>query len=112
MKNILKYSVFAIGFTLMSGCGTQNSKTMNTPKFVEITVQSHIILHGFDENNKEIIEEVEVEKPIKKLLQVDRIQSISEKYILTSYGFGRLVFWEYKGSYPEMKALLMGDGME
>ena len=80
---------------------------MNTPRFVEIVVQNHMILHGFDQDNKEIIEEVVVENPTKKLIQVDRIQSVSEKYILTSYGFDRLVYWEYEGSYEEMKELLV-----
>ena len=79
---------------------------MNTPTFIEITVQNHLVSHGFDENNQEIIETVEVERPMKKLLRVDRIQSVSEKYILTSYGYGRLVYWEYEGSYEELKALL------
>ncbi|MTI38466.1 hypothetical protein E1140_03065 [Fulvivirga lutimaris] len=79
---------------------------MNAPKFIEVVVQNHLVSHGFDEENKEILEEVIVEKPRRKLLRVDRIQSVSEKYILTSYGFGRLVYWEYEGSFAEMKELL------
>ncbi|MBO0323141.1 hypothetical protein J0X14_12610 [Muricauda sp. CAU 1633] len=82
---------------------------MRTPKFIEIVVQNHLVSHGFDAENKEILEEVIVEKPTKKLLRVDRIQSVSEKYILTSYGFGRLVYWEYEGSYTALKELLLTD---
>ena len=85
---------------------------MSTPRFVEVVVQNHMILHGFDQDNKEIIEEVVVENPMKKLIQVDRIQSVSEKYILTSYGFDRLVYWEYEGSYEEMKELLANSNDE
>ena len=85
---------------------------MSTPRFIEIVVQNHMILHGFDQDNKEIIEEVVVENPMKKLIQVDRIQSVSEKYILTSYGFDRLVYWEYEGSYEEMKELLVNSNDE
>lgn len=72
-------------------------------RFIEILVKDHLISHGYDENNKEIIEEVFVEKPVKKFLSVDRIQSVSEKYILTTYGFNRLVYWEYQESYEEIK---------
>ncbi|MEO1053235.1 MAG: hypothetical protein AAFX87_21565 [Bacteroidota bacterium] len=85
---------------------------MNESKFIEIVVQNHLVSHGFDEKNEEILEEVIVEKPSKKLIRVDRIQSVSEKYILTSYGFGRLVYWEYEGSYDEMKKLLGTDNDE
>lgn len=74
--------------------------------FIEITVQNHLILHGFDEANKEIIEEVIVDKPAKKLIAIDRIRSVSEKYILTSYGYGRLIYWEYQGSYKKLKEQL------
>ena len=80
---------------------------MTKPNFIEIEVQNHLILHGFDDDNQEIIEEVIQEKPMKKLIRVDRIQSISEKYILTTYGFDRLVYWEYEGTYDSMKDKLM-----
>ena len=75
--------------------------------FIEITVQNHLILHGFDEFNKEILEEVIVNTPMKKLVAIDRIQSVGEKYILISYGYDRLIYWEYKGSYKKIKEQLL-----
>lgn len=83
---------------------------MNHSGFIEIVVQNHLVSHGFDENNKEIIDEVVVEKPTTKFLSVDRIQSISEKYILTTYSFDRLVYWEYEGSYDELKQRIIEAG--
>lgn len=71
--------------------------------YIEIIMGNHQILHGFDADNKEIIEEVTVEKPAKKLVAIDRILSVSEKFILTTYAFGRLVYWEYEGSYEDIK---------
>ena len=67
--------------------------------FIEVTTGNQIILHGFDEDNKEIIEEVKVHKPVKKTIAVRRIQSISERYIMATYAFGRLVYWEYEEDY-------------
>ena len=97
----------ALCYTIMLiGCESSNVQDMIEPEFIEITVQNHLVSHGFDEQNKEIVEEVIVENPSKKLIRVDRIQSVSEKYILTSYGYGRLVYWEYEGTYEQMKALL------
>jgi uncharacterized protein YcfL len=109
MKKLFIYSIVSISLILLQGCGTTEIQRMSAPKFIEVVVQNHLVSHGFDEENKEILEEVIVEKPRKKLLRVDRIQSVSEKYILTSYGFGRLVYWEYEGSYADMKKLLMID---
>ena len=78
------------------------SSKSNSKGFIEIVVGNHQILHGFDDDNKEIIEEVVVEKAAKKLVAIERIQSVSEKFILTTYAFGRLVYWEYEGSYEEL----------
>jgi hypothetical protein len=91
------------------GCKNMNTEGNTTSSgFIEIMVQNHLVSHGFDNNNKEIIEEVEVDFPTKKLISLDRIQSISEKYILTTYSFDRLVYWEYEGSYEELKEKLIG----
>ena len=95
---------------VLTGCEAAKIEKMEGPEFIEIIVQNHMVSHGFDEKNKEILEEVIVEKPSKKLIRVDRIQSVSEKYILTSYGAGRLVYWEYEGEYDELKRLLVGGG--
>lgn len=100
----------SMSVVMLAGCEASKVQIMSEPKFVEIVVQNHLVSHGFDEKNKEVLEEVFVENPRKKLIRVDRIQSISEKYILTSYGFDRLVYWEYEGSYANMKKLLMPDG--
>ena len=67
--------------------------------FIEVTTGNQIILHGFDKDNKEIIEEVKVSRPVKKTIAVSRIQSISERYIMATYAFGRLVYWEYEEDY-------------
>ena len=84
----------------------ENSPSSGPNRYIEIIVGNHQILHGFDSENKEIIEHVTVEKPTKKLVAIDRILSVSEKFILTTYGFGRLVYWEYEGTYEDMKKRL------
>ncbi|MEM7297678.1 MAG: hypothetical protein AAF391_05365 [Bacteroidota bacterium] len=103
-KSIIQF--VSIAAIVLAGCETPKVQKMNESRFVEIVVQNHLVSHGFDEKNQEILEEVNVEKPRKKLIRLDRIQSVSEKYILTSYGYGRLVYWEYEGSYNDMKQLL------
>ena len=74
--------------------------------FIELTLGNHIISHGYDEHNKEITEEVNVDVFSSKLVAIDRIQSVSEKYILTNYTDGRWIYWEYKEDYSSIKSLL------
>lgn len=66
-------------------------------KFLRVSVQNYEICHGFDPENREIIERVEQPQPTTKLIAVDRILSVTEKFILTTYAFGRVIYWEYEG---------------
>lgn len=75
-------------------------------KFIELTLKNHIILHGFDAQNKEIIEKVHVDGSSKKIVSVDRILSISEKYILIKYAYDRIIYWEYEEEYIVIKKML------
>ncbi len=70
-------------------------------KFLKLTVGSHQIMHGFDKENKEIIETVSIENPTTKLIAIDRILSITEKFILTTYA-DRLIYWEYEESFEDV----------
>lgn len=76
------------------------------PSFIELTIGNHQILHGFDHHNNEILEKVQVANPQKKLINVQRILSLSERFILTTYGFDRLIYWEYEEDYETVKKLL------
>ena len=59
-------------------------------KFITLRLGSHMISHGYDSKNKEILEEVTV--PFSsKLLVVSRTKSGSEKYVLTDYLDGRWI---------------------
>ncbi|ETN95028.1 hypothetical protein [Zhouia amylolytica] len=76
-------------------------------RFIELSLGSHIIVHGYDQLNKEITENVETEVFSKKLVAISRIKSVSEKYILTDYLGGRWIYWEYEEDFEEVKKLLL-----
>ena len=76
-------------------------------KFIELTLGNHIVVHGFDDQNKEITEKVTTDGYSKKVVRVSRIKSLSEKYILTDYSDGRWIYWEYQESFEEIKKLLL-----
>ncbi|WP_235424933.1 hypothetical protein [Cellulophaga sp. E6(2014)] len=76
-------------------------------KFIELSLGSFMISHGYDENNKEIEEHCPVQGFTKKLVAVERIKSLSEKYILTDYVDGRWIYWEYEEEYTAVKEKLL-----
>jgi hypothetical protein len=75
--------------------------------FIKITTSNYLIVHGYDADNKEIVESVKVEKPMEKIVAVSRIQSLSEQYVLVTGSHGRLMYWEYLEDYEELKLLLL-----
>ncbi len=76
-------------------------------KYIELNLGSHIIVHGFNDMNTEITQEVKVTGFSKKIVAVSRIKSVSEKYILTDYADGRWIYWEYEEDYEELKKRLI-----
>ncbi|WP_109300281.1 hypothetical protein [Aquimarina sp. AU474] len=75
-------------------------------KYIELTFKNHTIVHGFDARNREIIEEVEVKESSKKMVAIDRILSVSEKFILMQYAYNRIIYWEYEEGYEYVKEKL------
>ena len=71
-------------------------------EFIKVTIKDYIIMHGFDENNKEIEEVFSVPEWSEKLIAVDRIMSVSEKFILTTYAGGRIIYWQYEGGLKHL----------
>jgi hypothetical protein len=76
-------------------------------EFIELTLGSYIISHGYDSKNKEMMQHIVSEQFSKKMVPISRIKSISEKYILTDYVDGRWIYWEYKEDYDAVKKLLL-----
>ena len=53
-------------------------------RFINLRLGSHMISHGYDSENKEILEEVAA--PFSSILvPVSRIKSVNEMYVLTDY---------------------------
>ena len=76
-------------------------------EFIELTLGSYIISHGYDSKNKEMMQHIVSEQFSKKMVPISRIKSISEKYILTDYVDGRWIYWEYKEDYDVLKKILV-----
>lgn len=75
-------------------------------KFIKLSVRTSHIVHGYDEQNQEIVEKCHEEKYMTKLIAVHRIQSVSEQYLLVSSSHGRVMYWEYEESMEELERIL------
>jgi len=80
-------------------------------KYISVRVRNALIMHGYTDDNKEIIEEIVDESFVEKLLLVERIQSVSEKYILVSSSHGRVMYWEYQEGFATLKSRLATAGL-
>jgi hypothetical protein len=75
-------------------------------KFISIAVRPAITFHGYTPDNQEIIEEFPDQPFAEKLIAVDRIQSVTEQYILVTSSHGRVMYWEYEGTLADLTARL------
>jgi peptidoglycan/xylan/chitin deacetylase (PgdA/CDA1 family) len=79
--------------------------------FIKVHTKNYIVMHGYDHHNKEVEERVEVENTTEKIIAVHRIQSITEKFILTTATHGRFIYWEYEDDYKTLVAALNEQGL-
>ncbi|MDN6860543.1 hypothetical protein QO207_28465 [Pseudomonas sp. CAN2814] len=79
--------------------------------FISLKVRAAFIVHGYDEHNREVIEQVSDPDFVEKLVRIERIQSISEKYVLVTASDGRLAYWEYAEDFAALKARLKAAGL-
>jgi hypothetical protein len=80
-------------------------------KYLSVSVRTALVVHGYDADNQEIVEEVNEAQFADKLVLIDRIQSVSEKYLLVTSSHGRVMYWEYQGGLAVMRARLAEAGL-
>jgi hypothetical protein len=67
-------------------------------KFILLSVRPALTFHGYSADNQEIVEEIPASPFAEKLIAIDRIQSVTEQYVLVTGSHGRMMYWEYEGS--------------
>ncbi len=80
-------------------------------KLISLRVRNALLMHGYTPDNQEIVEEFKDEAFVEKLIAVDRIQSLTEKYVLVTSSHGRVMYWEYEGSLASVAARLAAAGL-
>ncbi|WP_410209414.1 hypothetical protein [Aquirhabdus sp.] len=80
-------------------------------KFISLRVKTALLVHGYTEDHKEITEIVNDELFVEKLIAVDRIQSVTEKYLLVSSSHGRIMYLGYEGNLASVTERLNRAGL-
>ena len=80
-------------------------------KFISLRVRNALLMHGYTPDNQEIVEEFKDEAFVEKLIAIERIQSLTEKYVLVTSSHGRVMYWEYEGSLASVKDRLAAVGL-
>jgi hypothetical protein len=80
-------------------------------KFISLRVRNGLLMHGYTPDNQEIVEEFHDETFVDKLIAVDRIQSLTEKYLLVTSSHGRVMYWEYEGGLGSVRERLAAAGL-
>ncbi|MGL4604428.1 MAG: hypothetical protein ACRCU9_09795 [Iodobacter sp.] len=80
-------------------------------QFISLSVRTAMIVHGYTADNKEIIEELPDTGFAEKLIAVERIQSVTEQYLLVTSSHGRVMYWAYQGGLEKITARLNAVGL-
>ena len=80
-------------------------------RFISLRVRNALVLHGYRDDQTEIIETVTDQPFVEKLIAIERIQSVTEQYLLVSSSHGRQLYWEYEGDLASVTARLAKAGL-
>jgi hypothetical protein len=80
-------------------------------KFISLRVRSCLVVHGYTPENREVVKRVEEGAFAEKIIATDRIQSVSDQYVLLTGSHGRLMYWEYEGGIGAVRQQLMRSGL-
>lgn len=79
--------------------------------FISLRVRNGLTMHGYTDDNAEIVETHDDEAFVEKLVAVSRIQSATEKYLLVTSSHGRVMYWEYDLSLVQLTEKLARAGL-
>jgi hypothetical protein len=79
--------------------------------FINLRVRTARTVHGYSTDNTEIVETFDAGPFVEKLIAVERIQSVSEEYVLVTSSHGRVMYWEYEGDLATVRERLSRAGL-
>lgn len=80
-------------------------------KYIELNVKLKKVLHGYDEDNWEKIENVKNSDFNKRMIAIESIRAFDENHLLIKSAFGRLEYWVYQELYDDIRTQLKVGGL-
>ena len=80
-------------------------------KFITLRVRPNKTIHGYDDKNQPITEEVHEDGFVEKVIAVDRVLSFTEDTLYITIPHGRVQTWDYEGSLESVKSQLAEAGL-
>lgn len=80
-------------------------------KFISLRVRSCLVVHGYTPDNREVVERVDDGAFAEKIIAIERIQSVSDQYVLVTGSHGRLMYWEYEGGIDAVRQRLTSSAL-
>ena len=79
--------------------------------YITANIKAAKVFHGYDKNRKLIIDNVDSDGFVEKVIKVDRILSFTEDYIFLECPHNTVQTWEYKETLAEIKEKLKKSGL-
>lgn len=80
-------------------------------KYISARIRACKVYHGYTSDRQPIVDDVPADGFVDKLIRVDRILSITPKYIFIECPHDTAQTWEYEGGFDEMKKRMSSAGL-
>lgn len=80
-------------------------------KYISAHIKAAQVFHGYSDDRQLIVDDVPADGFVEKLIQIDRILSITANYIFIKCPHDTVQTWEYKGGFDAMKKRLASAGL-
>lgn len=80
-------------------------------KYISARIRPAKVYHGYTNDRQLIIDDVPSEEFVEKVIKIDRILSITAKYIFIETPHDTVQTWEYEGGFESMKKRMSSAGL-
>ncbi|MGK9218608.1 hypothetical protein KXR81_21025 [Brucella intermedia] len=79
--------------------------------YVSAEIRASKVYHGYDEDRKAVVDDLDTREFVTKLIKVSRILSVTEDYIFIECPHNTVQTWEYKGTLEDFRLKLRRVGV-
>lgn len=80
-------------------------------KYISARIKPAKVYHGYTDDRQLIVDDVPSDGFVEKVIKIDRILSITAKYIFIETPHDTVQTWEYEGGFESMKKKMSSAGL-